>query len=271
MPTAQSEIAKSMTAKLMDGSLPKGAKLPSERALADQYGVSRNVIREILSGLADRRLIAIEPGRGAYVTTPSAVDASFAMERASLDRGATPADLIEARLVLETRAAQLAAQRITPTEVERLAALSRAMETPSLVDKARVDLALHLGIAVAARSIVIESLLVSIAPMTVQMMFRSLSDSDVAREGLPHHDQLVTALREGDGVAAQQSIQAHLAVAGDSFGHDYDRPLEVIAREVVERQGGFGGRAALEGQIDALVESAMAMASIRDDQQEDWE
>src|SRR5690625_4199915 len=44
-----------------------GEKLPSERRLAERYGVSRPVVREALRRLTERSLIAVPPGRGSYV------------------------------------------------------------------------------------------------------------------------------------------------------------------------------------------------------------
>ena len=45
-----------------------GEKLPSERTMVQEYGVSRNVLREALVLLGDRGLIEIRPGKGSYVT-----------------------------------------------------------------------------------------------------------------------------------------------------------------------------------------------------------
>jgi DNA-binding FadR family transcriptional regulator len=265
MSTIQSAIVDDLLRQLIEGRFPKGGKLPSERTLAAQYGVSRNVVREALSGIADRRLITIVPGRGAFAAAPSPLDASYTMERASLDRGATPADLVEARLLLEARAAALAAERASATEVERLRQLTRAVETPNLMRRTTFDLALHLGVATVARSIVIESLLVSIAPMTAELMLRSLSDPEVAREGLPHHDQLVEAIARGDPDGAQKAAQAHLGLSARAYGEDYTRPLEDLARAAVEQFSSVGERADLVEQISALVSRAVSLAAVRDE------
>ena len=52
---------------ILSGDIPPGAKLPSERQLAERYGVSRPVVRESLRRLQERGLIVVQPGRGSYV------------------------------------------------------------------------------------------------------------------------------------------------------------------------------------------------------------
>ncbi|MFG3699905.1 GntR family transcriptional regulator [Micromonospora sp. NPDC047620] len=60
-------IANDFAAKIKSGELKPGAKLPSTRQIADQYGVSMNTAYRAMSLLHDRELIIGQPGRGTYV------------------------------------------------------------------------------------------------------------------------------------------------------------------------------------------------------------
>ena len=113
---------------ISEGRFAPGDRLPSERHLAESFGVSRPVIREALRTLAGRGYIEIAPGRGAFVLRPSAVQGADPLERQYLRRGATVRDLSEARLMLENEAAGLAAERASADDIADLEAALCALE-----------------------------------------------------------------------------------------------------------------------------------------------
>ena len=80
--TSTSLIVESLTRAIVANRLPPGAKLV-EQKLADQFGVSRTLVRQALYQLAQNRLIQLEPARGAFVAAPSAEEARqvFAVRR----------------------------------------------------------------------------------------------------------------------------------------------------------------------------------------------
>ena len=86
--------------------LVPGTKLPEDE-LASIYAVSRTVIRSALQALAHDRLVRLEPNRGAFVAQPSQTEAR---------------EIFEMRMLVEPRAASLAAERATPADVTRLRA-----------------------------------------------------------------------------------------------------------------------------------------------------
>ena len=62
------QVADDLRADIASGALGRGAKLPSEAEMADQYGVSRDTIRRATSELAGEGLLVILQGRGTFVT-----------------------------------------------------------------------------------------------------------------------------------------------------------------------------------------------------------
>ncbi len=222
--------------EILAGRLEAGTKLPSERQLADQYGVSRPVVREALRSLVEWDLVEVQPGRGAYVRRAQATDAAHRLDALLRRHQATPRDLVEARTMLECTAASLAAARAGMADLGAMeSALTRFDDARGIVEQARYDLVFHLAIARAARNPVIETLFGSITGLTIEMMLRSLGDPAVTGSSVPYHRQIRDAIADGDGDRASALMARHLAVAAEMYGEDYERGLESVARRELER------------------------------------
>lgn len=236
--------------QFLDGTLPIGSPLPSERSLSDQFGVSRPFVREVLSGLQHRGRVDIRPGRGASVREVGVADVARTMGESGPIRAATPRTLVEARISLERQTTALAATRASSSEIS---AIERSLETfeasEHLVDRARADIAFHLLIARASGNPVLETMFCSIAPMIFALMLRSLSDPDVLRQGAPYHRDIVQALRQRDPEAAASAASAHICLAEGTFGEDFDRRLDLVARRVIGCY--FGGDTSLDDVFSA--------------------
>src|SRR5690606_31556787 len=105
---------------VINGRFPPGTKLPSERALALEFGVSRPIVREVLSGLSDQGLVDIQSARGSFVRAPETVDGARSLDVLYRRKDATVRELMEVRLMLETEAARLAALHATEMEVRAM-------------------------------------------------------------------------------------------------------------------------------------------------------
>src|SRR5215213_6954504 len=95
-------LADHLEEQILAGNLAVGAKLPSERQLAERFGLSRPLVREALRGLVERRLVEVEPGRGAFVRGAHATDAAHELGLLVRRHPATPRQLVEARTMLES-------------------------------------------------------------------------------------------------------------------------------------------------------------------------
>jgi GntR family transcriptional regulator, transcriptional repressor for pyruvate dehydrogenase complex len=236
MVMTRATLSTSLETQIVSGRLAAGEKLPSERQLAEQYGVSRPIVREALRSLVERDLVEIKPGRGSYVRDARPTAAAGRLDALYRRSQATPRDLVEARTMLECTAADLAAQRASPAD---LAAIERALaafdRSSGILEQARYDMAFHLAVARAARNPVIETMFGSITALTVELMLRSLSDPDVTRLSVPYHLQIYEGIRDHDPVRARTAMARHLAVATSHYGDDYDRSIESVARRELER------------------------------------
>ncbi len=218
-----------------------GRKLPSERKLAESFGVSRPVVREALRGLQERGLIAVHPGRGSFVrkVEPTRGGASVNL---LVRRGAiTVRELIEARSMLESEAAALAAQHHTEADAERLHELLAAFVSSSDVEmRAALDVAFHETIAVASGNTVLMIMFGSIRELIHGMVLRSLTDRATQQAGLPLHDRVLKAILSRDAKAARNAMSKHLMLAVEHYGADADRSLADVLRRRADYQPEVG-------------------------------
>ncbi|HUZ27517.1 MAG TPA: FCD domain-containing protein [Streptosporangiaceae bacterium] len=190
-------------------------RLPPEAELCEQLGVNRMAVREGLRWLEDHQYIRIQRGRygGAYVVQP-ALD--VAVERI---RGMAVnfRQLFEYRAAIEPLAAELAAERIGPTELARLERLHELeLQKPPLGRNRfrAIDVSFHHVLASASRN---DYLIVAVKDIRVWMApaLDLLDSSPVRRqESLDSHGLLVRRLHEHDPAGAGEAMRAHLAVTG---------------------------------------------------------
>lgn len=233
---------------ILSGRVPAGEQFPSERGWAEQLGVSRTTLRQAVRRLAERRLVEIVPGKGTYVRQLLSSDAATPLMTLMRHSRATTRDVLEARKMIESHGASLAAEHRDPEGLQRLQdALHRFDEATNLADRVRADLAFHREIARASNNPVIEILFDSMAHLTVEMMIRSLGDPTVSREGIPFHADIHRAIEQGDPARARKAATDHLLVVEHSYGADLDAQMNDIGRREIDRLLGPGV------PVDALI------------------
>ncbi len=188
-------------------------RLPPEAELCAQLGVNRMAVREGLRWLEDHQYIHIKRGRlgGAYVVQP-ALDVAIERLRGT---AVNFRHLFEYRAAIEPLAAELAAERITQTELTRLDRLHQAelQEPPIGRNRFRaIDVSLHQIVASACRN---DYLIVAVRDIRAWMApaLDLLDSSPVRRqESLDSHGLLLDCLRQGDRAGAGEAMRAHIAV-----------------------------------------------------------
>ena len=212
---AYETIATKITELIISADLKPGDRLPTEHELSEQLGVSRTVIREAIKVLVARGQVYTRRGSGLYVADKAS---SFAtMMLGSL----TPVDptqvisLYEFRLTLETMAARLAAERITPHEVRALrevvALNKRSAETQQRQLWSESDATFHQAIAEATHNPFLSS---TIATTThVQRWVFDIAagrTQELLVTYATQHAAILDAIQEGEPDSAAQAMQAHL-------------------------------------------------------------
>lgn len=139
-------IYRALRAQIVEGRLPSGSRLPTERALAERFGAARNTVRKTMTRLVEEGLVERHVGRGTFVADARAAAARPADPRP----GAQPpglAELLEARMLFEPALAELVAERATEPDLEALRGdLAALAAAESWTDFKEAKYALHLAI-----------------------------------------------------------------------------------------------------------------------------
>lgn len=149
-------VMRRMETSLLDGTWGAGAKLPSERVLAQDYGVARNTVREATQRLAARGLVASRAGAGVFVTDQLRTGFASPWGQLVADHPALRDDILEFRRVLEGATAYFAALRASDGDLARIRAqmdaLERTREADDKTAEAEADAKLHEVIAQASHN-----------------------------------------------------------------------------------------------------------------------
>jgi len=207
-------VAQQLEETILSGAFARGSKLPSEQALADQFGVSRNVVREAFKILEERGLVQVIGGSGTFVCEPSAETTKDAFGRyiRFIGEDASSMPLLEARLILESATARLAAQRAEDADLAAMAEyLERMRQNMDCAEAwTEADLQLHLAVAKATHN---PFLMVLLEPLVGQV--RNMIAQETVAHGATHaavkaHELLYDCIKRGDAEGAQQAMEDHL-------------------------------------------------------------
>ena len=198
--------------------LKPGDRLPSERELCKRLGVGRSSLREALRSLAVMGIIDGRVGDGTFVSDSNKRYLEKTLQWGLLLDRKRVQDLIETRLMLESQTAFLAAQRVTPENIEAIEETLRGMEA-SIGEPEKYlefDLQFHLTIARATQNSILYSLLSMIRGYLQEWIKGSLTEPSTtqtetrAKLSLQEHQKILDALRKGEADQAQQAMMAHI-------------------------------------------------------------
>lgn len=200
-----------------------GDRIPTERDLALRFGVARNTVRKALGHLEVVGYLERQAGRGTFVRQVGAADEVGPVDEAALSK-ASPADIMEVRLIIEPHAAGLAATRASQRDLDRIAAALRgslqAIEVPEFE---RWDAALHRSIFEATKNQVLlrychEINAVRQTPAWLRLKQRSLT-AERWDSYNRQHQELVAAIIARDPDEAQRLSLEHAdCVHGNLLG-----------------------------------------------------
>lgn len=229
-------LPEQIEAMIVDRAMREGARLPSERQLALQFGVSRSSLREAIQQLVSRGRLISRHGGGNYVATPPAEallhNAFLPLATLVRDRPEYWQDVMEIRKSLEGDAAFYAAERATDLDKARLKAeLERVSGTSTLsepISPARADADFHMAIAHASHNAV----LIQVMAGLFGLMEQSISHSLEALYHLPstvemleqQHAAIIAAIIAGQAEQAREAALEHLVFVERSL-----RPIEEAA------------------------------------------
>lgn len=227
------ELISFIERNISQGVWPAGTQLPTERELEKSLGISRNTIRRGLQALIRSGRIERHVGRGSFVsatTTPAAAEADQVEEPALGDRirGASPAEVMETRLIVEPAIAALAARRATAEDLAQMdQCLERSEAAGNLREFERWDGSLHLSIMAAGKNSLVADLLKAVNEVRAQPQWEALKARSVTAERramyMEQHRAIVQSIKERDPAGASAAVVRHLqAVRSHMFDDIFD-------------------------------------------------
>jgi GntR family transcriptional repressor for pyruvate dehydrogenase complex len=196
---------------ILSNKLQVGDRLPSERELGEQFGVSRTVIREAVRGLATKGVIDVRTGSGLRV---AAVESGAVSEMLGLylrGRQINYDHVHDVRLLLEVHVAGLAATRATKDDIDQIAAVHAQMarEISDIDAATKLDLEFHRAIARATHNDLYLVLMDSIGDFLLDVRRSNLA-SGYGNKALAQHDDIVSRITDHDREGAQEAMATHL-------------------------------------------------------------
>jgi len=201
-----------------NGKLKPGEKLPSERELSNQFGLSRSTVREALTALEILGLVEVHTGLGTFVSKETN-QKDFIDSYLDIEEGISPTEIFEARRIIEPQLARLAAQRATMEDIEEIKRNIEEAEVLSneqIEEFEKLDEEFHLLVAKASYNEVLYKFAESINNMRNSrlwgnMKLRSLQRGDRIPKYKTEHREIYEALSKRDLKAAEILTKKHLS------------------------------------------------------------
>lgn len=207
--TLYQEIVEQLQELILEGELAPGERLPTERDLAERFGVSRTTVRQALAALEARGLIESHVGSGTYLAK-SEKGFTIAVLAQLLDGARLRlAEALEVRAILEPAVARMAAQRAKAEDVGAIRQALEAMERAE--DPLQSDLAFHAAIAQASRNRLMRTVLEALASRLRESRQLSLTAPGGLEQSLEDHRRILAAISARDAGAAETAMREHIA------------------------------------------------------------
>jgi GntR family transcriptional regulator, transcriptional repressor for pyruvate dehydrogenase complex len=199
------QIADRVRNLIQAGQFPAGSRLPAERELAQQLGVSRPSLREALIALEIAGNVEIRMGSGIYVNADP--EKRVVTQGASI--GESPLEIMQARELIEGSVVVMACARMTPEPLAALRATLDEMRANVHVDRRAMELdrQFHLLLAEQAGNSVVVRIIRDLFDEQIRTRFEN---NDTWVLALAEHEIIYAALEARDPLQAQAAMRTHL-------------------------------------------------------------
>ena len=211
-------VAQQIGDMIIDRRLAAGTRLPSETQLSEMYHVSRPTVREAMKSLNAKNFVVIRQGDGTYVNDNTRMGED-PLKLRYVDPKTLTEGIFEARLLLEPQIAMLAAQRVTPKELQKLEKIVAQMQRVEYQDPARLalDMEFHTLIAKSAKNSVFSQLMPVIYE-TIEKGSVWLHEVEANyKRSQRAHQEIYMALMRRDVSLAKSAMTAHIYAAIDDI------------------------------------------------------
>ncbi len=207
------EVVRQIESRILRRALKPGDMLPPERVMAEQFRVSRTVIREATKALELQGLVEVQHGRGVMVATPSLDNVADSLLRYMRIRESPIWALWELRSIIEVEIAGLAAERWEDDDLAQikaqLARLEASVEDPQ--QYIEHDFEFHRAIGRAGHNPLFPSVLEPFVSLLLESRRLGASVPNAPRRLFVVHRRIVDAIEKRDPAAAREVMREHFA------------------------------------------------------------
>jgi GntR family transcriptional repressor for pyruvate dehydrogenase complex len=211
------EVADRIRMLMLDGTFPPGEALPSERHLAERFGVSRGSIRDALRTLETIGLVETRHGQGTFPLELSVERLVAPLASVMAYRSDLQNELLDVRRMFEPAVARAAALRATEEDLADLQRVLDAQRQKLKTGQSAIaeDTAFHAILARATRNRVVMSIMATLNDLLVESRTQSLNQKGRPARSIDGHEAVVAALRRRDADAASQAMYHHIDQIAD--------------------------------------------------------
>lgn len=205
-----SNVATQLRRRILEGVYAYEERLPAERNLAEEFGVSRGTIRSVLDLLEQQNLVTRQVGSGTYVTHREMID------QQEISRITSPLEMVEVRIAIEPQMVRLAIANASSQDLEELHSALRQCEAcgGDAEQFARADTAFHMALAHCSRNKLIYWLYERISEVRRHSQWRQMKQKLLTPDRIDfynrQHRALYQAIAARDTATAAQMIKNHM-------------------------------------------------------------
>lgn len=202
---------------ISDSNARPGDRLPGEVILAEQFAVSRPTMREAIRVLEYSGLVESRRGRngGLFVGQGAIPQVVGALRTLFIIGDQSRTNLREARQIIETGVARLAASRITEEQLAILAGTIEQMATDQTVESVRhANNRFHLTIADACGNDIMRAMMIALNSLHNELVYHTPDEIETFDLKVTGHRKVYTALEQHDPDAAADAMRDHIVTMG---------------------------------------------------------
>jgi len=223
----EEEIIKKIRDLITSNKLKPGDRLPSERKLSEEFGVSRGNVREVIQKLEFYGLLKTLPQSGTVVANMGVPALSGMITDILQLKKPDFKSLVESRIMLEMQVVALAAERRTEAHLENIAEALEAyrLKVENNEDAVEEDLMFHLKISEASGNPVLNTLMLIITPEIIANFEKyHVCKKSMTGDNLIEHQQIFDAIKEKNPEKAKRELQFHFKTL-----YEYCNKTETLA------------------------------------------
>ena len=213
-PRLYEQLVERLLAYVSEEGMSAGQRLPTERDLAAQLGVSRASVAQAIVALEVQGILSVRQGDGIYLLRQAGPGESV---QELIKRRQRLPEILEAREAIEVKITSLAAQRRTDQDMAAIGAALDKMATEVAAGEHGYDgdMTFHAAVTAAAHNPILTALMDLLAGPIEETRRESLAQPGRPRRSLASHQRIAKAIRSGDPASAGRAARRHIALVAD--------------------------------------------------------